>query len=167
MKRMLSVIAALAVFAVPAVAQDNPMSFFITSVGSGDGANLGGLEVHQGEWTNDPPDRHDPCGDCGNYRSRWAPPFLLARWRSLWGYRRCRTYSRTYKGSCCNSCGEQMVYSGPVQKVYSGPVQKEFEIVPAPKTNTRTRVIESKSAVQNPSGQYYRSRQGGGRSVVY
>jgi len=44
MKRMLSVLAALAIFAAPAVAQDNPMSFFITSVGSGDGANLGGLE---------------------------------------------------------------------------------------------------------------------------
>lgn len=27
-----------------AVAQDNPMTFFITSVGSGDGANLGGIE---------------------------------------------------------------------------------------------------------------------------
>ena len=44
MKRTLSVLAALSVFAAPAVAQDNPMSFFITSVGSGDGANLGGLE---------------------------------------------------------------------------------------------------------------------------
>ncbi|MDH3663635.1 MAG: hypothetical protein OEU92_27085 [Alphaproteobacteria bacterium] len=30
--------------ALPALAQDPPMSFFVTSVGMGDGANLGGLE---------------------------------------------------------------------------------------------------------------------------
>jgi hypothetical protein len=30
--------------AAPAIAKDTPMSFFITSVGLGDGANLGGLE---------------------------------------------------------------------------------------------------------------------------
>lgn len=35
--------AALAAFAVPAIAQDAKMSFFVTSVGLGDGANLGGL----------------------------------------------------------------------------------------------------------------------------
>jgi hypothetical protein len=35
--------AALAVFAVPAIAQVAKMSFFVTSVGLGDGANLGGL----------------------------------------------------------------------------------------------------------------------------
>lgn len=113
-------------------------------------------EVYRGEWTNYPPDFRDPCNDCGNWNgSRWAPPFLLARWRSLWGYRRYRTY----KGSCCNSCG------GPM--VYMGPVQKEVEIVPAPKTNTRTRVIESKSAVKNPRWQYYRSHQNRGRTVVH
>ncbi len=37
-------LAALAAFSVPAAAQDANMSFFITSVGPGDGANLGGLE---------------------------------------------------------------------------------------------------------------------------
>src|SRR6187399_120918 len=36
--------AALGTIAVPAIAQDAPMSFFVTSAGSGDGANLGGLE---------------------------------------------------------------------------------------------------------------------------
>ena len=36
--------AALCTLAVPALAQDAKMSFFITSAGSGDGANLGGLE---------------------------------------------------------------------------------------------------------------------------
>jgi hypothetical protein len=36
--------AILAASATVAVAQDGPMSFFVTSVGSGDGANLGGLE---------------------------------------------------------------------------------------------------------------------------
>lgn len=36
--------AAISVFAIPAIAQDARMSFFITSVGLGDGANLGGLE---------------------------------------------------------------------------------------------------------------------------
>lgn len=36
-------VAAIAVFAVPAIAQDAKMSFFVTSVGLGDGANLGGL----------------------------------------------------------------------------------------------------------------------------
>jgi hypothetical protein len=38
---MLSV--GLAILAVPALSQDTSMSFFITSQGSGDGANLGGL----------------------------------------------------------------------------------------------------------------------------
>ncbi len=32
------------VIAIPAMAQDSPMSFFVTSQGPGDGANLGGLE---------------------------------------------------------------------------------------------------------------------------
>ena len=36
--------AALCTLAVPAFAQDAKMSFFVTSAGSGDGANLGGLE---------------------------------------------------------------------------------------------------------------------------
>lgn len=36
--------AALCTLAAPAFAQDAKMSFFITSAGSGDGANLGGLE---------------------------------------------------------------------------------------------------------------------------
>ena len=36
--------AALCTLALPAMAQDAKMSFFITSAGSGDGANLGGLE---------------------------------------------------------------------------------------------------------------------------
>jgi hypothetical protein len=36
--------AALCTFAGPALAQDAKMSFFVTSAGSGDGANLGGLE---------------------------------------------------------------------------------------------------------------------------
>ena len=113
-------------------------------------------EVYRGEWIDYPPDCRDPCDDCGNWNgSRWVPPFLAARWRSLWGYRRCRTY----QGSCCNSGG------GPT--VYEGPAQKEIEIVPAPKTSTWTRVIESKSAVKNPSGLYYRSRQSRGRSVVH
>ncbi len=35
--------AAVSVFAVPAIAQDVKMSFFVTSAGLGDGANLGGL----------------------------------------------------------------------------------------------------------------------------
>jgi hypothetical protein len=35
--------AAISVFAIPAIAQDAKMSFFVTSVGLGDGANLGGL----------------------------------------------------------------------------------------------------------------------------
>jgi hypothetical protein len=35
--------AAISVFAVPAIAQDVKMSFFVTSAGLGDGANLGGL----------------------------------------------------------------------------------------------------------------------------
>jgi hypothetical protein len=34
----------LALLTVPAAAQENRMSYFITSVGSGDGANLGGLD---------------------------------------------------------------------------------------------------------------------------
>lgn len=33
-----------AALALPAMAQDSPMSFFVTSQGPGDGANLGGLE---------------------------------------------------------------------------------------------------------------------------
>jgi hypothetical protein len=36
--------AALCTLTVPALAQDAKMSFFVTSAGSGDGANLGGLE---------------------------------------------------------------------------------------------------------------------------
>lgn len=45
MKRLLIVSAALAgAMLVPAQAQDTSMSFFITSVGSGKGADLGGLE---------------------------------------------------------------------------------------------------------------------------
>lgn len=45
MKLMLAAAtAALCAFAIPAFAQDAKMSFFITSEGSGDGANLGGLE---------------------------------------------------------------------------------------------------------------------------
>lgn len=36
--------AALCTLALPAVAQEAKMSFFVTSAGSGDGANLGGLE---------------------------------------------------------------------------------------------------------------------------
>ena len=35
---------ALACLSMPAAAQDTSLSFFITSVGSGDGANLGGLD---------------------------------------------------------------------------------------------------------------------------
>ena len=35
--------AAISVFAIPAIAQDAKMSFFVTSTGMGDGANLGGL----------------------------------------------------------------------------------------------------------------------------
>jgi hypothetical protein len=42
--RMISVIAiGLAILGVPALAQDTSISFFITSQGPGDGANLGGL----------------------------------------------------------------------------------------------------------------------------
>lgn len=48
MKRMIGLAAAAALFAIagpPAVmAQDASMSFFVTSVGPGEGANLGGLE---------------------------------------------------------------------------------------------------------------------------
>lgn len=45
MKRLLFVSAALAAtMLVPAKAQDTSMSFFITSAGSGQGANLGGLD---------------------------------------------------------------------------------------------------------------------------
>ncbi|MGI9433612.1 MAG: hypothetical protein ACR2Q4_02075, partial [Geminicoccaceae bacterium] len=36
--------AAIGMIALPALAQDPTMSFFVTSVGTGDGANLGGLE---------------------------------------------------------------------------------------------------------------------------
>ena len=36
--------ATLSIFAAQASADDPPMSFFVTSVGTGDGANLGGLE---------------------------------------------------------------------------------------------------------------------------
>lgn len=44
MKNAIATLAILAVFgAAPAAAQDSDMSFFITSAGSGDGANLGGL----------------------------------------------------------------------------------------------------------------------------
>ena len=43
--RMLGVAAVLALITgLPAITQDNAMSFFITSAGPGDGANLGGLE---------------------------------------------------------------------------------------------------------------------------
>lgn len=42
--KTLFVLIALAAFAVPSLAQEQqPMSFFVTSVGSGDGGNLGGL----------------------------------------------------------------------------------------------------------------------------
>jgi hypothetical protein len=45
MKRTLIFAAALlTACALPAAAQDNAMSFFVTSAGPGDGANLGGLE---------------------------------------------------------------------------------------------------------------------------
>ena len=45
MKRVLYLSLALACLSLaPAIAQDNSMSFFITSAGSGDGANLGGLD---------------------------------------------------------------------------------------------------------------------------
>lgn len=45
MKKLIAAFATLAlVTAVPAAAQSSNMSFFITSVGSGDGANLGGLQ---------------------------------------------------------------------------------------------------------------------------
>lgn len=44
MKNAIAALAVLAVFgAAPAAAQDSDMSFFITSAGPGDGANLGGL----------------------------------------------------------------------------------------------------------------------------
>lgn len=44
MKRILILSAALCAGVLSAGAQDNTMSFFVTSVGSGKGANLGGLE---------------------------------------------------------------------------------------------------------------------------
>lgn len=44
MKRILILSAALCAGVLGASAQDNTMSFFVTSVGSGKGANLGGLE---------------------------------------------------------------------------------------------------------------------------
>ena len=44
MKRILILSAALCAGVLSANAQDNTMSFFVTSVGSGKGANLGGLE---------------------------------------------------------------------------------------------------------------------------
>ena len=44
MKRILILSAALCAGVLTASAQDNTMSFFVTSVGSGKGANLGGLE---------------------------------------------------------------------------------------------------------------------------
>ncbi len=46
MKRIAPLLAAIALtgFSTTALPQDNSLSFFITSVGSGDGANLGGLE---------------------------------------------------------------------------------------------------------------------------
>ena len=44
MKRILILSAALCAGVLSASAQDNTMSFFVTSVGSGKGANLGGLE---------------------------------------------------------------------------------------------------------------------------
>ena len=40
---LLASVALAGIFGMPAFAQDNPMSFFVTSVGKGDGANLGGL----------------------------------------------------------------------------------------------------------------------------
>ncbi len=45
MKKAIAALAALAVFSTaPAAAQSSTMSFFVTSTGSGDGANLGGLQ---------------------------------------------------------------------------------------------------------------------------
>ncbi|MCY4120708.1 MAG: lectin, partial [Acidobacteria bacterium] len=41
---LLLAVALAAVLAAPAATQSNSMSFFITSAGPGDGANLGGLE---------------------------------------------------------------------------------------------------------------------------
>jgi hypothetical protein len=40
---LLASVALAGVFGTPAFAQDSPMSFFVTSAGKGDGANLGGL----------------------------------------------------------------------------------------------------------------------------
>ena len=40
---LLASVALAGVFGTPAFVQDKPMSFFVTSVGKGDGANLGGL----------------------------------------------------------------------------------------------------------------------------
>lgn len=42
-KTLLACATAVIGFQAAALAQDNPMTFFITSVGSGDGANLGGI----------------------------------------------------------------------------------------------------------------------------
>lgn len=44
LKHVLLICTALGLPAAPALAQDAPMGFFVTSVGLGDGANLGGLE---------------------------------------------------------------------------------------------------------------------------
>lgn len=43
-KAIFALVSLLAVYVLPASAQDNKMSFFITSVGSGKGGDLGGLE---------------------------------------------------------------------------------------------------------------------------
>lgn len=122
-------------------------------------------EVYKGEWRSDPPDWLDPCDDCGNWIGRrpWCPPGLLARFRNLWGRQ-----DRTYRGPCCDSCGDKVVYDGPVYEgpIYEGQVIEEMEPGVTQKEVVPRQVIRTRSATQPSSRPYYQSHSHGARSVV-
>ena len=59
-------------------------------------------DIYWGEWISDPPDKCDPCDNCGNFVGpQPCPPgffhCLAAGWHSIWGFR--------HGGACCGVMG--------------------------------------------------------------
>ncbi len=69
-------------------------------------------EIYWGEWLSDPPNRCDPCDDCGNWiGQRVCDPTCWERfvggWCSFWGFRAdgCSSCSPAPCTACGTSCG--------------------------------------------------------------
>ncbi|MEQ8790760.1 MAG: hypothetical protein RIC55_30965 [Pirellulaceae bacterium] len=140
------------------------------------GAGCGNLYIN--EWINDPPDRCDPCDDCGNWGPRGCKSRVWGRqgFTSLWGYRADMGGGGACGGGCtehAHAHGEydmamqdgQVIYDGPVRDSGGSMQNQEEELrppVPEPAEPRETRSVKKpwrQSAAPAPAEYYSRQRR--------